>query len=140
MVKLAQKQKRNLCKFTVNKNLLNKKSPRVHLGDFLFNHVIIIQDMKRKVAISVGEYYHIYNRGVEKRDVFVDGGDYRRFMLLLNIFNEEKPVCVRDFKEKLKFRKPRGSTSGEETFVDIGAYCLMPNHFHILIKEKGKME
>jgi len=88
--------------------------------------------MKRKVDIATGEYYHIYNRGVEKRDIFINCSDYRRFILLLNIFNEKRSVCVRDCKDIL-----RGGASGnKETLVDIGAYCLMPNHFHILIKEK----
>jgi len=89
--------------------------------------------MKKKVDISIGEFYHIYNRGVEKRDVFIDNTDYRRFVLLLHLFNEEKPVNVRDFKES-----PRGGASGirGETIVDIGAYCLMSNHFHLLLKEK----
>ncbi len=90
--------------------------------------------MKKKVDISIGEYYHIYNRGVEKRDIFIDTADYRRFILLLHLFNDEKPINVRDFKDS-----PRGSTSGiRKTLVDIGAYCLMPNHFHILVKEKNE--
>lgn len=94
----------------------------------------IILDMNRKIDISVGEYYHLYNRGVEKRDIFIDPADYRRFILLLNIFNKEKPVNVRDVKRLVSTSSK--STNKEETLVDIGAYCLMPNHFHLLIKEK----
>jgi putative transposase len=94
--------------------------------------------MKRHVKLAPGEYYHIYNRGVEKRIVFTDKSDYDRFLLLLSICNQRVSINVRDFKIKLSL----GSTSGKEgkndtdSLVDIGAYCLMPNHFHILIKEK----
>src|SRR5665213_3492013 len=92
--------------------------------------------MKRKIDISVGEYYHVYNHGIENRDVFVNSSDYRRFMLLLNIFNKEKPIHVRDFKQKLAFRDK--VFKDEETLVDIGAFCCVPNHFHLLLKEKRK--
>ena len=88
--------------------------------------------MQRSLNFSEGEYYHIYNRGVEKREIFSDCADYHRFILLLDIFNQKKPMSVRDFTEKFQ---PRGETSGKESLVDIGAYCLMPNHFHILVKE-----
>jgi len=92
--------------------------------------------MKRKIVISTGEYYHVYNRGVEKRDIFIDHVDYRRFILLLNLFNEEKSVNVRDIKEKCYPRRPTlWMAKSRESLTDIGAYCLMPNHFHFLIKE-----
>ena len=92
--------------------------------------------MKRKIVISTGEYYHVYNRGVEKRNIFIDNADYRRFILLLNLFNEEKSVNVRDIKEKLYPKRPTlWMAKSREPIVDIGAYCLMPNHFHFLIKE-----
>jgi len=90
--------------------------------------------MNRKIKFSEGEYYHVYNRGVEKRTIFLDTDDYRRFLLLLCLFNDGKSLTVRDFRRN---DNCRGSTSAnQETLVDIGAYCLMPNHFHILIKEK----
>ncbi len=108
--------------------------------------------MQRSLNFSEGEYYHVYNRGVEKRKIFIDQNDYQRFVLLLNIFNGSESVNVRDLKEKSEPISPiyrlRGLTSGElstlklaksekikENLVDIGVYCLMPNHFHFLIKE-----
>ncbi len=81
----------------------------------------------RKQQFSVGEYYHLYDRGVEKRKIFQSTQDYKHFIFLMYICNTEKSIVLRDIGKKFN----RG-----ETIVDIGAYCLMPNHFHILIKEK----
>ena len=39
--------------------------------------------MERKISFAIGEYYHIYNRGVEKRNIFTNDSDYKRFNKLL---------------------------------------------------------
>lgn len=83
----------------------------------------------RKTPLVSGEYYHIYNRGVDKRKIFLDKEDYFHFLKLLYICNSEKSVTLRNIGKYFD----RG-----ETIVDIGAYCLMPNHFHILCHEKIK--
>lgn len=92
--------------------------------------------MERKSVFSIGEYYHIYNRGTEKRDIFLDKADYLRFLVLLYISNNTDIVHISNLINQgdslMKIMKlERG-----ETLVDIGVYCLMPNHFHLLIKEK----
>jgi len=83
---------------------------------------------------AIGEFYHIYNRGTEKRDIFLYPSDYERFISLLYISNSTKPIRI-DRRRKITLadtlQKPR-----EDTLVDISAYCLMPNHFHILVYEK----
>mgnify|MGYP001581413701 CR=1 FL=1 len=87
--------------------------------------------MNRKTPFAVDEYYHIYNRGTDKREIFSNDQDYNRFIGLLYLCNTKKPIVFREI--------PRGDTYGferEETIVDIGAYCLMPNHFHLLLREK----
>jgi putative transposase len=95
--------------------------------------------MKRKIVLSVGEFYHIYNRGVDKKVVFCDNADYERFIFLLFLANGVVPVNIRDLR-KVRKDLDKGSTFVDiergETLVDIGAYCLMPNHFHLLIHEK----
>ena len=87
--------------------------------------------MNRKTSFAVGEYYHIYNRGVEKRSIFLNKGDYSRFSGLLFLCNSTKSVDFREIPEGRTFGVERG-----EILVDIGAYCLMPNHFHLLLREK----
>ncbi|MFA6524458.1 MAG: transposase [Candidatus Paceibacterota bacterium] len=89
--------------------------------------------MERKENFIQGELYHIYNRGVEKRIIFQGVSDYKRFLALLYIANSENTVQLRnDFLKTNSldeiFEKDRG-----KQLVAIGAYCLMPNHFHLLL-------
>jgi putative transposase len=71
-----------------------------------------------------GEYYHVYNRVVEKRAIFLDDEDYRVFMNLLK-------------RHLSREREPLGGRRGVyESFygrLELQAFCLMPNHFHMLI-------
>lgn len=94
--------------------------------------------MQRKIDFSTGEYYHIYNRGTDKRTIFLDSHEYNRFKVLLYVCNSIEPVNISDHLKKGRsffelFEIERG-----ETLVDIIVYCLMPNHFHILIREKAE--
>jgi len=90
----------------------------------------------RRTPLLVGEIYHIYNRGVDKRIIFLDEHDHRRFMALLYLCNSANPVDMRALLSKgLPFADIFSVDKGEE-IVHIGAYCLMPNHFHILVRER----
>lgn len=86
--------------------------------------------MERKIVFAPGEFYHIYNRGVDKRVIFTNDADRRRFIRLMYLSNGDIAFKYRDV-EKLPFEEIK---TGEKS-VAIGAYCLMGNHFHILIKE-----
>lgn len=92
--------------------------------------------MARKISFSVGEYYHIYNRGTEKRDIFLDKADYLRFVVLLYISNNIDVVHISNLINQGESLMKILSIDKKDSLVDIGAYCLMPNHFHLLIKEK----
>lgn len=92
--------------------------------------------MQRKINFSIGEYYHIYNRGTDKRAIFMDDHDYGRFKALLYVCNSIKPVDLNfHFQEGRAFLE-LFEIEREDTLVDIGIYCPMPNHFHLLIREK----
>lgn len=87
----------------------------------------------RKVPFTEGEWYHCYNRGIEKRSTFDGTRDYHRFLELLYLANDESPlrhedIGIRTFTEVLTM--PRG-----KKLVAVGAFCLMPNHFHLVLKE-----
>lgn len=90
--------------------------------------------MGRNLVFSENEYYHLYNRGVEKRKIFLDTGDRERFATLLWTANSSTPVHLSNYQGLSLLEIPRGKI----TIVDIGAWCLMPNHFHLLVKEKQK--
>lgn len=84
----------------------------------------------RHHAFASHEYYHVYNRGTEKRNIFLDNADYRRFVELLYLSNSTYAVDIRHV------RRTYNSVyefSRDNPLVYIGAYCLMPNHFHILL-------
>ncbi|MDO8576064.1 MAG: transposase [bacterium] len=89
--------------------------------------------MDRRVPFAYGEWYHCYNRGIDKRKVFQDEYDANRFLMALYLANGTEPVHLfNTHKPKLdkSFKENRGSP-----IVAVGAYCLMPNHFHLLLKE-----
>ena len=87
--------------------------------------------MERPHILSLNEFYHLYTRGVDKRIIFNDESDRKRFESLLFLFNQNKSISFRDIKaEDFFVLEKRG-----EPIVSIGAWCLMPNHFHLLVKE-----
>lgn len=88
---------------------------------------------QRKIKLIPQEYYHIYNRGNSKQDIFLDENDSRHFCELLYLCNQSKPVDIRDLKRNLNIRSTIFDIDRDNTVVAIGAYCLMSNHFHILI-------
>ena len=103
--------------------------------------------MKKPQFIN-NEIYHIYNRGVEKRKVFLGKTDYLRFIHDLFEFNDENPCapsnirfsirhpakidtlhCLKTWSLNISKRKPR------KLLVHLLAFCLMPNHFNLFIKQ-----
>lgn len=84
--------------------------------------------------------YHVYNRGVEKRNIFLDEQDYSVFLHLLKYYLS--PVDDKTAHPLLEFQKfsvvkPKPlSNIGEE--IELLAYCLMPNHFHLLVRQISK--
>ncbi len=89
--------------------------------------------MTRPITFSTGEFYHIYNRGTEKRKIFLSQYDYKRFTALLYLSNSTNSVRITIGRKSLDELL---GVDRNNTLVDIGAYCLMPNHFHILVHEK----
>lgn len=89
-------------------------------------------------------YYHLYNRGVEKRVIFLDNQDYSVFLLYLKQYllpkNErslQEKLANKDtsIAEKDKILKLiRLNNFSKE--LSLLAYCLIPNHFHFLVKQK----
>lgn len=78
------------------------------------------------------QFYHIYNRGTEKRPIFENRRDQNRFIQTISYYQLEgpKPRFSNSFKNP--FLKP----DLNKKLVDIVCFCLMPNHFHFLLKQK----
>lgn len=80
--------------------------------------------MKEFVA---GGYYHVYNRGVEKRRIFMDDQDYQVFLGLL------KKYLAGENHNKAN----RHAFTPLQDKVSLLSYCLMPNHFHLLLYQQS---
>src|SRR3989344_1162446 len=86
--------------------------------------------MRKKTFVSE-EYYHLYNRGNSKQKIFHDKQDYYRFISLLYACNSVNNFKIYDLgKTETPYDFERGSL-----LIYIGAYVIMPNHFHILITQ-----
>ncbi|MEK7127959.1 MAG: transposase [Patescibacteria group bacterium] len=85
----------------------------------------------RKQPIITDEYYHIYNRGVDKRDIFNDKKDVDRFIESMREFNK-----IEGIESLANLRKTEiESKPLSEPLVAIVACCLNPNHFHFVLKQ-----
>ncbi len=117
----------------------------------------------RKIKFETGKYYHIFNRGVDKRKIFLEKRDYFRFLESMKELNttkvidslyrhkqlkrkkekvEAKLLQNKDNKDKdtkcLRLQNNRRhlvSTMSAAFLVEIICYCLNPNHYHLLVKQ-----
>lgn len=93
----------------------------------------------RKTLLATSEIYHIYNRGVEKRQIFVLKRDYLRMLDLIGYYRfADCPIKYSYFKEFSLEEKDSILINLErqsKKLVDIYAFCLMPNHIHLLLKQ-----
>jgi len=83
----------------------------------------------RKVKFINGEYYHIYNRGVDKRDIFSDTRDLPRFFQSMEEFNNLEPVGG------IYANSLRDRVSNLPKLVNFICYCINPNHYHFLLEQ-----
>jgi|SRR3990167_313890 len=91
--------------------------------------------MLRKDPFITGEYYHIYNRGIDKRIIFKSRKDYERFIMLLYLANSDSSFRLDLILRNKKFDEVLVLDRGEP-LVSIGVWCLMTNHFHLLIRQE----
>jgi len=98
----------------------------------------------RKVKFAPGNIYHIFNRGVEKRNIFNNDRDRWRFLQGLFLFNDsrkfhnmlyqlernEKAINFNILREFVK-----NTHESRDPLITIMADCLMPNHYHLIVQE-----
>lgn len=99
----------------------------------------------RRIPFANDEYYHIYNRGVDKREIFSSAQDYNRFLISMNLLNDTNDGLMIEWRDYQK-NNPRNSFSDflsflkgtfgkRERLVDIVTYCLNPNHYHFILRQ-----
>jgi REP element-mobilizing transposase RayT len=94
----------------------------------------------RRQPLITGQYYHVYNRGVDKRDIFADKNDLYRFIESIKEFNRVDKIDslanLHKFKQSLQIAaRPLSGVKSKDLLVEIVAYCLNPNHFHLILKQ-----
>lgn len=95
-----------------------------------------------------GGFYHIYNRGVEKRDIFLDNQDCRVFLNYLKEYLSPKAEIIKEIKERedlseeLKAKKILNLINLNNFYdkIDIFCFSLMKNHFHIELRQKNSRD
>jgi REP element-mobilizing transposase RayT len=93
--------------------------------------------MERSVPFEKGEYYHVFNRGVDKRQIFFVDRDWDVFQWMLFARNGRKRIDIPKSKSLGEpWRIIEQQRQQSEQLVNIIAYALMENHFHLLLKEK----
>ncbi len=95
----------------------------------------------KKRGFAAGEVYHTLNRGVEKRNIFLDDEDRFRFIHDLFEFNDTESVNnTAYFFQKSKGFANRyidgGARKPRKLLVDILAFAIMPNHYHLLLRPR----
>jgi REP element-mobilizing transposase RayT len=108
---------------------------REHINSWYNDYV-----MARSFSFADGEWYHCFSRGVDKRVVFERNRDYERFLMLLYACNSTSALHISNIgtsrtgptlNDVLRLKR-------ESTLVHIGAYAILPNHYHLLLKSVQK--
>lgn len=98
--------------------------------------------MKRKIPLVTGEVYHIYSRSIADFKIFNDSQDYQRMCNLFKYYQVAEPPAKFTIFMKLEGVKREGFsnylarlTKDQEKIVQVIAYCLMPTHIHLTLKQ-----
>jgi len=114
----------------------------------------------RKTQFQIDGFYHLYDRGVDKREIFMNDNNFIRFLTSLKEFNNESSdnqrkveksrrmkILNQKYETKFRMNTKLSFVGGDDMsflkmpkFVDIICYSLNPNHYHLLVKqlmEKG---
>lgn len=83
----------------------------------------------RSIKFCNNNFYHLYNRGVDKQTIYFGDDNYLRFIHGLTMFNDIE-ITKGNSISKYKTKKTSNSS-----LVSIHAFCLMPNHYHLLVEQ-----
>lgn len=107
------------------------------VGELLYN-----KEMPKIKNHALEEYYHIYNRGMQKQLIFESDKDRLRFLFLLLTFQGKNTISniSRTLKQNvqsstLNINSELINDILQDKIVELVVFCLMPNHFHLIIKE-----
>lgn len=94
---------------------------------------------RRKVKLEKGHLYHVLNRGVASQNIYRTPKEYKRFIYAMMYYQYANPPLRYSFYIKQGHKRKqeilKSFQLNENLYVEILCYCLMPNHYHILIKQ-----
>ena len=91
----------------------------------------------RKIAFAENQYYHVFNRGVDKRAIFEDINDIQYFLNRLTDLNIDDSG-TRLTTQRFKRKGEKINCLDQQKLVSIIAYCLLPNHYHLILKQESE--
>lgn len=95
----------------------------------------------RKISLRDGEIYHVFNRGIDRRGTFTDKKEFERIQKLIK-FYRHKDIPIRFSQVNQQPQEIREKILDDlyksERIIDILSYCIMPNHFHFLLKQTNE--
>lgn len=92
----------------------------------------------RKTVLATGEIYHVFNRGISSQPTFFDNRDYQRFLNAFHYYqNREPPMKLSLFLTSSRENREKFMQSilKSDFLVDNISYCLMPTHFHFILRQ-----
>ncbi len=100
-----------------------------------------------KIYIA-GGFYHVYNRGVEKRNIFLNKQDYQMFLFYLKSYLLPKEKIINEIEarkdltieEKAQKILEVSQLRNYHDTIELFCFCLMPNHYHLLLRQKEKKD
>lgn len=92
----------------------------------------------RIIPLVNDEFYHLFNRGINKQPIFLNARDYSKAIETFEFYSSIEPIA--SFSKFLKLAREEREKLWQEMrkgkhLVEIISYCLMPNHFHFLLKQ-----
>ena len=91
----------------------------------------------RKIQFNEDHYYHVFNRGVDKRNIFESQEDlYYFFKRLIDLNKDGTNPSINNNRYKGQGRVAKDEDAG--VLVSIVSYCLLPNHFHLVLKQESE--
>jgi len=96
----------------------------------------------RKIPLVTNYFYHVYNQGVGRQPTFTNKREYRRALQTINFYQHLHPPVKLSFLLKLNQKRQKEILDplekANQRLVSILAYCLMPNHFHLILQQLAK--
>lgn len=94
----------------------------------------------RKIPFVLDQIYHVYNRSVARQPIFRNQRDYQRALETIEYYSLKNTPLRFSHRNRLSIREKGKYSSGSaiqsEKLIDLLGFCLMPNHFHFLLREK----